>query len=285
MKYVFSEAVLNVRHGGIVSVLAMFIVALTTILFSALYVLRNAVRTEVARFEESPSAVAFPFESVSDEQIGELNRAISALDGVGRTMVVGKEEARERSKRIFGDESELLLQGFEDDNPLPRSIEVYSMDGYRGAKAVEALVVAVRGFEGVESVIYESEAIQMMERTRRGLFLLGALVATISVVVISFSIMLTIYARRDELAVLQLVGATYAFIRVPLLLQGCIEGMLGSGLGLALFYYLFGYFAPSVGLVGFLTTPQIALVVAGSTVVGMVGGLIPLRRRLRVAHG
>ena len=284
MKYVVSEALLNVRHGGIVSLLAILIVALTTILFSALYVLRNAVHTEVARFEESPTAVVFPMEGLPDDQFRDLDDTISALDGVARTVLVDKEEARERSKRIFGAESDLLLQGFEDENPLPRSIEAYSEEGFRGSAAVEALVAAIQEYDAVETVVYESEAIRMMEQMRRGLVLLGALVAVISVVVISFSIMLTIYARRDELAVLQLVGATYAFIRVPLLLQGCLEGLLGSAMGLSLFYLLFDYFAPSVGLAGFLTARQIGLVVAGATVVGMIGGLIPLRRRLRVAQ-
>jgi cell division transport system permease protein len=284
MTYAFSEAVLNVRHGGVVSLLAIVVVALTTILFSALYVLRNAVRSEVQRFEENPSAVVFPLESATDEQVHALETAVSRLPGVARTLIVWKDDARERSVRVFGEESALLLQGFEDENPLPRSVEVFSTEAYRGATAVDALVNSIRELEAVETVVYESEALHMMERMRSGLFLLGGLVALISVVVISFSIMLTIYARRDELVILQLVGATYGFIRVPLLLQGCIEGFLGSAFGLGLFYILFDYFASSVGLAAFLTMPQIALVVGGATMIGMLGGLIPMRRRLRLAH-
>jgi cell division transport system permease protein len=86
------------------------------------------------------------------------------------------------------------------------------------------------------------------------------------------------------LAILQLVGATTAYIRIPLILQGCFEGLIGSELGLGLFYLLYRRYAPDVGLREFLSASQVFLIILGVTLIGLIGGLIPLRRPLHYAR-
>lgn len=281
MRYIVGEALLNVRHGGIVSVLAVFIVALTTILFGAFSLIRNVVRGEVARFEENPAVVAFVKDEVSEDRFAQLAETLSGLPDVQNAVKVSKNEALNRSRRIFADASSVLLDGLQEHNPLPRSIEVYPIPSARRSKSLEALVLHLRSLDEFEGVVYEAEGIRMTERVKDAAFLFGALVALISVVVISFSIMLTIYARRDELAILQLVGATNAFVRVPLILQGCFEGFIGSEIGMGVFYLLFRRFGSSIGLNTFLSAEQALYSIAGATAIGLVGGLIPLRSRLR----
>lgn len=281
MRYIFGEALLNVRHGGAVSVLAVFIVALTTVLFGALSLIRNVVHGEVVRFEENPAVVAFVKDEVSEDRFQQLVKTLGELPDVENAVAVSKNEALNRSRRIFADASAVLLEGLGAHNPLPRSIELYPVPEARRSKTLDALVAHLRTLNELEGVVYEAEGIQMMERVKDTVFLFGVLVALISVVVISFSIMLTIYARRDELAILQLVGATNAFVRIPLILQGCFEGFIGSEIGMGAFYLLFRRFGSGIGLTTFLTAEQILLSVAGATAIGLVGGLIPLRSRLR----
>ena len=281
MRYILSEAILNVRHGGIVSVLAMFIVALTTILFGVLYLVRAAVHFELAKMEDRPVVVVFPEDALTDDEVRELATDIEARATVVSTRIVSKAEALSRSQDLFGEHSAVLLEGFGQDNPLPRSIEIHASDEGRSNGALDTLADSLRSVDGVEGVTFEADSIRAIGRIKNTVVLLGAHVIVISVVVISFSIMLTIYARRDELNILRLVGATYAFIRAPLLLQGCIEGLVGSAVGMSLLYVLFRNLGSMAGVQEFLGPVAAGSILGGATLIGMVGGMIPMRRRLR----
>lgn len=281
MRYIVSEAVLNVRHGGVVSLLAMFIVALTTILFGVLYLVRTAVHFELARMEDRPIVVVFPEDALTDDEVRAMAADIGGLPSIESTQIVSKAEALARSQDLFGEQSGVLLEGFGRDNPLPRSIELWASGEGREPRALLVLSEQLRARPGVESVTFEADSIRAIDRVRNTVMLLGGLVIVISVVVISFSIMLTIYARRDELNILRLVGATYGFIRIPLLLQGCIEGFVGSAVGLGLLYLLFQNVGAMAGIQGFLGPVAAGAIVLGATLIGMAGGMIPMRRHLR----
>ena len=118
------------------------------------------------------------------------------------------------------------------------------------------MVKELKKLEGVEDAVYEREGMEQLDRMKRVAFLVGGLIAAVSMVVIAFSIMLTVYARREELAILRLLGATYGYIRIPLLLQGFLEGLIGSGLGLLLLYALYLQYGASIGFVSFLKPEQ-----------------------------
>ncbi len=281
MRYIVSEAFRNVRHGGVVSVLAILIVALTTILFGVLYLVRAAVHFELARMEDRPVVVVFPEDRLSDDEVRAMAAEIDGIPAIESTQVVSKAEALARSGELFGEHAAVLLEGFGRDNPLPRSIEVWAASEGREPGSLAALSQQLRALSGVESVTFEADSIRAIGRVKNTVMLLGALVIVISVVVISFSIMLTIYARRDELNILRLVGATYGFIRVPLLLQGCIEGLLGSAVGLGLLYGLFRNLGSLAGVQEFLEPVAATAIVGGATLIGMAGGMMPMRRRLR----
>ncbi|GIX05873.1 MAG: hypothetical protein KatS3mg115_0276 [Candidatus Poribacteria bacterium] len=179
----------------------------------------------------------------------------------------------------------MLLEGFEEENPLPRSIEVYLEPERRNPEAIGPLVAELRTLEGIERVSYERRQLELLQRIRTVVYAIGGLIVVIAVVVVALSIMLTIYARREELMILQLVGATYAFIRVPLLLQGCVQGLLGCAAGLGISYLFYHLYGATLGLSLFLTPEQSAGMLTGATLVGTVGGMIPLRRRIRFLGG
>lgn len=279
----FREALLNVRHGGVVSLLAVVIVALTAALFSSLYLVRNAVYAEAAQFEENAGAAAFVSDELSEEAVKQLDKAILAMESVERTHIVWKDEALQRSQNMFGNDTALMLQGFEE-NPLPVAIEAFAAEPYRNADSMREMVKEMKRLEGVEDVVFENEALEQLDRMKRVAFLLGGLIAAVSMVVIAFSIMLTVYARREELAILRLLGATYGYIRIPLLLQGFLEGLFGSGLGLLILYALYWQYGASVGFTSFLRLEQMGIVAAGATLVGTIAGMAPLRKHIRAMH-
>lgn len=283
MMRLFREALLNVRHGGVVSLLAVVIVALTAALFSSLYLVRNAVYAEAAQFEKNAGAAVFIMDELSEEAVKQLEKTILAMESVERTHIVWKDEALQRGQKMFGDDSALMLQGFEE-NPFPVAIEAFAGEEYRNAESMRKMAKELKQLEGVEDVVFENEAMEQLDKMKRVAFLLGGLIAAVSMVVIAFSIMLTVYARREEIAILRLLGATYGYIRIPLLLQGLLEGLFGSGLGLLILYGLYWQYGESIGFTSFLKPEQMGIVAAGATLVGMLAGMAPLRKHIRAMN-
>ena len=170
----FREALLNVRHGGVVSLLAVVIVALTAALFSSLYLVRNAVYAEAAQFEENAGAAAFVSDELSEEAVKQLDKAILAMESVERTHIVWKDEALQRSQKMFGDGAALMLQGFEE-NPLPVTIEAFAAEQYRNAESMREMVKEMKRLEGVEDAVFENEALEQLDRMKRIAFNAGRL--------------------------------------------------------------------------------------------------------------
>jgi cell division transport system permease protein len=94
--------------------------------------------------------------------------------------------------------------------------------------------------------------------------------------------------RRDEIKIMRLVGSSHAFIRIPLLMQGLIEGLLGSILGVSVIYGLFNLYDMlnlmilDLNLESFLSYKQMAAIVAVGTFLGFMGGALPLRKFIKV---
>ena len=98
-------------------------------------------------------------------------------------------------------------------------------------------VTQIRSFNQVEDVKYEQEASEFIRRLEMVLLGLGGLMGGASVIIVCFSIMLTAYFRREEIRVMRLVGATYWYIRVPLIAQGVFLGFIGSLSGVVSFIH------------------------------------------------
>ena len=104
---------------------------------------------------------------------------------------------------------------------------------------------------------------------------LGGLMGGASVIIVCFSIMLTAYFRREEIRVMRLVGATYWYIRVPLIAQGVFLGFIGSLTGIVSFYTLFRIFVPRISEIKFIPFDQLGLILLGGVLLGLLGSIAP----------
>ena len=145
---------------------------------------------------------------------------------------------------------------------------------------VERLAEEVATYPGIEQVKYERSGTAFIRKAQFVLIGLSLLLGSASVVIVCFSIMLTVYFRREELRVMRLVGATYWYVRFPLLVTGGILGLLGSSLGLLAFYGLFQLLLSQLGNVSFLSPLWIALILGFGCLIGLLGGAVPVRRHL-----
>ena len=182
-------------------------------------------------------------DNVTDELKTYLENEIKGWDEISQVNFVSKDQALEKFKKE-NEGSEILkeIQG----NPLPASFELE----LKSPEKVEQVALRFMDkdgnfIEGVDEVIYGQNYVQK-------LFSITAIVGTIAfliivvlllaaIVLIFNTIRLAIHARRKEIEVMKLVGATNWFVRLPFLFEGFFEGFIGSVISVVLLYFLSNY--------------------------------------------
>jgi len=285
MAYIWRETFINMRHSGLIGFLSIVIVALTTMVFSILLIITNHINTQFGVLKKSPFVVAFIEDGLDDLQREQIHKQIQRLPQVDTVLYVSKEEALQRTSRMFGERRE-VLDGLEDMNPLPSSFEIKVKDQY--LREVKEVADAVKKLSGVAEVQNAEEASKFIKSVEMIALLIIAIMGLSSIIIIFFSVTITTYMRRDEIKIMRLVGSSRAFIRIPLLLQGLMEGLLGSVLGVSIIYgliYLYGILnlmILDINLESFLSYEQIGAVVGIGTFLGFLGGALPLRKFIKV---
>jgi len=220
----------------------------------------------------------------------QLKAQIQALPETKNIEFISKDDALKKFRsRLKGQES--LLEGVSAD-VLPASFEINLRKGSRGSDAVEAYVAKLKKIPGIGEVQYGEEWVRRFSAFVNFMRLVGALVGIFLLLavifIISNTIKLTIYTRKDELEVLSLVGATRFFIRAPFVIEGMLQGAAGSILAiLVLIVSYLGFlnnagnflsFNPAATSLSFLPPSHIAGIFIGGVVLGMIGSLASLKR-------
>lgn len=173
---------------------------------------------------------------VTDTEASRIVNEIAKISDVRSATLITRQEAAEIFEREFGENIFDLLQ----ENPLPPSCVVRLRKEGKKELEVEAIISKIRSIEHVDEIRYQGGLISMIERYYQGFFTLVTGLAVVvligTVVLISNTIRLTIYSRKDLIKTLRLVGATNHFIRFPFMVEGIIEGILGALLAGAVAY-------------------------------------------------
>ena len=279
MAYIWRETFSNIRYSGLIGVLSITVIVLTTMVLSALLIIANYVHIELNFLKRSPLVVAFLKDGLDDPAREKIQKEIESLPQVRSTRYVSKEDALRKTREMFADQKE-ILEGLADTNPLPSSFEIELNSQISGN--LEEVVRKLQRLNGVEDIQHAEKTSELVRKIETALLFISSILGLASIVIVCFSIMLTTYIRREEIRIMRLVGATGLFIRVPLLLQGVMQGIIGSTIGLAILYGLLNLLAMKIGQLSFLPLRQIALVVGVGASMGFVGGAVPLRSLIRI---
>jgi cell division transport system permease protein len=154
------------------------------------------------------------------------------------------------------------LRGLPDD-PLPPSLEVRIPEGRRSPETLRALAAELRALPGVTGVDYGEQAVERLHALARALRWAGLLAFAVLVgatlIIVSATLQLAIYARREEVEIQKLVGATDRFVQAPFLLEGVVQGLAGALLAvLALLVFRQTVGPQMASLFSFLRLPTVA---------------------------
>ncbi len=290
LHYFIERALLNIRQNVLVNLITVGTISLAFLILSLfLLIYVNLERVTETWSERVQVTVYFDRELTSGE-VASFSSKIRAAGGVSGITYVSREEAMRRfAQRLKGQEK--LLQDVTPET-LPSSLEIRLKRHMREGEAIAGFVARLKSMPGIGEVQYGEEWVKrfsdFMVVVRFAGLLLGGFLVLAVVFIVANTIKLTIYSRKDELELMGLVGATRFFIKVPFLIEGVLQGIVGAGLALLLILgayslflhnadFLLSFSQAAAGLV-FLPLSHCAFLLAGGAMLGFLGSLTSLKR-------
>ena len=228
LDYVVRETGSNLGRNFTITLASVMTVAVSLALVGASLMLRTGVENATQRWQGGIEFVIFLRPDASQDQIDAVRRDLEDSPDVANIEFVDKEAAFEEFKVLFSDSPEMVTSVQPED--LPPSFRVEPVD--KDVLAVEALGSQFSDKSGVDSVVFASETIRLIQqlssRLTVGIFVIAAFLLGAAGLLILNTIRMAMFARRREIEVMKLVGATNWFIRVPFMLEGLVQGMLGA---------------------------------------------------------
>ena len=267
--------------------------AVTLFVFGAFMLLQVNLERLLKGWGEQIQITAYLAKSMGESETQSLIQRVRALAEVERVRLISREQAWRDFQAALGAHSS-LLDGLPPD-VLPASLEVALKPAYRDSPAIEQLAQRLRSETGIASVEYPQEWVE-----RLGLIVLaigwakwvfGGLMFLATFFIVGSTVKLALLARREEVEIMQLVGASEDLIQAPFLLEGMIQGLAGGVLSVAAlwgaFLVVLNEMPTMAGLLAPLTKPQflewasIALLLAIGWLLGAAGSLFSLRRFIK----
>jgi cell division transport system permease protein len=230
LTYVFKEALNNLGRNALVVLGAILAVFISLTLTFGTVVFGEVVRVNTLQWAEDVRVIAFLQDDMTAEGTAELQTEVATWPQVADVFYVSKPEAFDEAVILFSNDEAMLRVLEENPDLLPASLRVQPAD----PEDYDLIVTRLESTPGVAKVESAGDAIDAMIALRDGLqimfWLLAVALGVAAVALIANTIHMAIYARREEIEIMKLVGASSWFVRTPFLIEGALEGLIGGAL-------------------------------------------------------
>ncbi len=282
--YFVREASTNLRRNKLMTMAAVLTAAVSLLLLGGVLTLGAFVESVTGAIEEKVEVSVFLQDGITQAQQNDVRDTLNDLEVVRGVTYVSKEQAYEEFKELYRDQPALWENI--DADVLPASYRVVLSD----AKRVDVIQAKLKNNPAVEEIADQQETVDRLVRftglLRTFSFVMIIVLLGAAVLLISNTTQLAIYARRREIEIMKLVGATNWFVRLPFMLEGVVAGVAGAvialvllGLGKTVARSQFPVWIPTTSLHGVSLGQVLWLVVLGVTV-GALGSAVAVRRFL-----
>ena len=296
-KYLFRQGWNNFKGNRLMSVASVGVVSSCLILVGICASLVVNVNSFVQYLGAQNEVVVYLTEEATLDHVNTINSTLEKDEDVASFKYVSKEDALAEQMEYMGQYA-ALLNGYQgENNPLPASFRIHLKDLTR----LKPASLRFSGFEGVDYVSTPTELAGVLITLKNVTYYAGLMILAVlfmvSMVVISNTIRLTVFARRREISIMKYVGATNGFIRMPFVVEGLLIGTISALITFAVvaagYVYLFNYITTQA--TGFIAMLSLCMVPFGSVwpvmlvgflafgwLIGGLGSAMSMRRYLRV---
>ncbi len=226
LQYVFIEAFNNIRRNALVVLGAILAVFISLLLMFGTLIFGEIARINTLRWSEDVRVIVFLRDEFRDTEA--LQAEVEGWEEVADVFYLSKAEAYDEALELLKNNAAARRVIEEQPTILPASLRVRPVD----LVEYDTIVQRLQGSPGVERIITAGPQVDALARLRDGLrvvfWLLSVALGVAAVALIANTIHMAIYARREEIEIMRLVGASNWFIRIPFLIEGMIEGLLGG---------------------------------------------------------
>ncbi len=293
IRYFIRRALRNMRQWPVLCTAAILTMAVALATMATFFLVVINIQGLATSWSKEVQVVAYFQFPPSHNQLPALIRQVEAFPDVQHAIFISKAEALVRFQARLGDDAG-MLDGVSPDL-LPASLEVTLKAGSHNREGVARVVGELKKDSRFDDLRFGQEWLERFENFVDLLkfvgLILGSFFLLAALFIVSNTIKLTLYTRRDELEIMALVGATKRFIQIPFLLEGALQGLAGGVLSLGFLILSFKLLLQK-SLQSFWLTPvgfdpvfldgnqQLTLVLCG-VLLGLLGSLVSLRKFVR----
>jgi len=260
--YVVRETTSNLGRNISITLASVLTVFVSLALVGASLMLRTGIQNATQRWQGGIEFVVYMNTDATQPQIDAVQQNLQQSPEVASFKYFDQNASYEEFKRLFADSPEMVDSVTAQDLPPSYRVEPVNKD----AASVESLANTFRDAAGVKNVILASKTIQLIQDLSSaltiGIFVVAGFLLFASGLLILNTIRMAMFARRREIEVMKLVGATNWFIRVPFMLEGLVQGLLGAVCAIIFLVIIKPFFD------GWLPKPDEIPLVSGFTVGG-----------------
>lgn len=292
--YLIGEGFRSVAKQKKMTSASIIIMCATMFIFGVFYLIGENINFIMKQVESQQGMRVIISEDATEDEIANMETEIRNIDGVNQITFYSQEDALASIKERLGGNLE-ILEEYEVDNPFPDSYFVTLTDLTLNAQVQEQILQ----IKGVEEITARDDTMSSLATVANGIQMatvaLLVILVVISIFIISYTIKLTVYARRREISIMKYVGATNGFIRGPFIVEGIIIGVVSALITLAIVGLAYnsainGILSSSVIQIINMTLYSfkdiflkllIVYLVLG-TGIGIIGSIISMRKYLKV---
>ena len=295
-QYLTKQGLHNLRANRLMSLASIGVLTACLLLTGIAGLFSANVNSLVEYLGDQNETVVYLDQGLSDEELASVDQTLRSMPGLAAVTYVSQEEVLKTYKGYMSEYAD-LFDDFEEDNPFHANYRVVLED----LNQLDEMIAQLEQIDGVYSVSAPTQLSSVFLTIQRAVTYAGwalvAVLALVSVVVISNTIRLTVFARRKEINIMKYVGATNGFIRWPFFVEGTsvglISGLLAAGLVIGAYALVVnkvgamsGFWGPILGSC-LLSVGQVWPVVLGAflifgVVIGSIGTATSIRKYLEV---
>ncbi len=287
--YAFEEALASLRRSGRSALVSIGTIAIAFATLGGFLLISVNVQSVMDQWLQAAEMSIYLHDTISEADRDALEGFLRSRPMVAEVEYVSRERALERFRADFPELRDVTSGVGE--NPFPSALEVRLRTENGGDEAADTLSRDVAGRPGVSDIRYDRRWLARLVGIVTTARLVAALVAGILMLGAAFTVAavvrLSLYARRDELEIMQLVGAPFSYIRGPAIVEGLLLGGIGAAVALlavAILYSTMSRWLGSdlAGLVGlgqirFLGITEFVMMLLGGVGVGSAAGTVASR--------
>jgi cell division transport system permease protein len=280
--YAVREAIAAFKRAPVLTGLSSAMVGLALFVVGLFGLATYNLQLALSSIEERVEVAVYLRDDARQSEIDLLLTELAAIPEVRSVRFISKRDALARAQVELPEFGELFSDL--EVNPLPQSLEVELRPGSRNPDVVERVSQAALLYPFVEDARYGREWVDKLFTLRRigaaTAAVLGSAFALVAALIIGTALRIAIFARREEIYVMRLVGAKNGFIRRPFLLEGAIAGLIGGGIAWALTYATYRGVYAYLFEVSWMPGSWVALGLLAGCLFGALSSMLAIRRHL-----